>query len=135
MSNNTFTASIAAFVEKAKDNADLVVRKVALEMFTRVVIKTPVDTGRARGSWQVAIGSVPAGQVNHLDKTGAETIARVAAGTAPAKAGDVIYLVANLPYINALEYGHSKQAPNGMVRLTIMEWDRVVSNAAQAVNK
>lgn len=135
MSNNVFSAQIAAFVEKANGNMDIVVRKVALEMFSRVVIKTPVDTGRARGSWQVAIGSVPSGMVNHLDKTGSGTIGRINSGVAPAKAGDVIYLVANLPYINALEYGHSKQAPNGMVRLTILEWDRVVSNAAASVNK
>lgn len=134
-SNNQFSIDIAAFVAKAKDNADLVLRKVALDMFSRVVIKTPVDTGRARGAWQCAIGSIPAGQVNHLDKTGTETIARINAAVAPAKAGNVVYLVANLPYINALEYGHSKQAPNGMVRLTVAEFNAAVERAAQSVPK
>ena len=35
------------------------------------------------------------------------------------KAEDTIYISNNLPYIRALEYGHSKQAPNGMVGTTI----------------
>ena len=133
--SNVFTASIARFVEKAKDNADLVLRKVALEMFTRVVIKTPVDTGRAKGAWQCSIGSIPSGMVNHLDKTGSETIARINVNVASANAGDVLYLVANLPYINNLEYGSSKQAPSGMVRLTILEWNRVVDKAASELPK
>jgi hypothetical protein len=134
-SGSLFTAQIAAFVEKANGNVDLVVRKVALDMFSRVVIKTAVDEGRARGSWQCAIGSIPSGQVNYLDKTGAETIARINAAVAPAKGGDVIYLVSNLSYIWPLEMGHSKQAPNGMVRLTVLEWNQAVDRAAQAVPK
>jgi hypothetical protein len=133
--NNLFTAQIGAFVEKAKGNVDLVLRKVCLDMSSSVVIKTPVDTGRARGAWQCAIGSIPAGQVNHLDKAGAATIAQINAKVGTAKAGDVVYLVANLPYINALEYGHSKQSPNGMVRLSIAQFNAFVNKAAQAVNK
>lgn len=133
--NNQFTLDIAAFVERAKENADLVLRKVALDMFSRVVIKTPVDTGRARGAWQCAIGSIPVGQVNHLDKTGGETIARINAAVSPAKAGDVVYLVANLPYINQLEYGWSAQAPSGMIRVTIAEWNGAVERAAQSLPK
>jgi hypothetical protein len=133
--NGVFTAQIGAFVEKAKGNAEQVLRKVALDMFSRVVIKTAVDEGRARGSWQCAVGSVPAGQVNYLDKTGSETIARINAATATAKVGDVVYLVSNLVYIWPLEMGHSKQAPNGMVRLTLLEWNGAVERAAQSVNK
>lgn len=135
MANNVFTAQIAHFVEKAKGNADLVVRKVALEMFSRVIQKSPVDTGRFKGNWQVNIGSIPAGTLKLEDKTGTATIAKVTAEALNLKAGEVIYLVNNLEYANALEYGHSKQAPNGMVRLTISEFNSVVSNAAQSVNK
>lgn len=135
MANNQFTLDVAAFVEKAKGNGDLVFRRASLDVFSRVVIKTPVDEGRARGSWQCAIGSIPSGQVNHLDKTGAETIARINATVAHAEVGQVIYLVSNLSYINPLEWGHSKQAPQGMVRLTVSEWNGAVQRAAQSVPK
>lgn len=38
------------------------------------------------------------------------------AGVQPLKLGDTAYLVNNLPYAVPLEYGHSSQAPAGMVR-------------------
>jgi hypothetical protein len=132
---SVFSAQIAEFVAKAKGNADLVVRKVALEMFSRVIQKSPVDTGRFKGNWQVAIGSLPAGTLEINDKGGTATIARVTATALGVKAGDVIYLVNNLEYALPLEYGHSKQAPSGMVRLTILEFNGIVSQAAASVPK
>jgi hypothetical protein len=133
--SSLFTAQIAAFVEKANGNMDLVVRKIALEMFSRVIQKSPVDTGRFKGNWQVAIGSIPDGTLQLDDKAGTATIAKVTAEALNVKAGQVIYLVNNLPYAQALEYGHSKQAPNGMVRLTVLEFNSVVEGAAQSVPK
>jgi hypothetical protein len=48
-------------------------------------------------------------------------------------AGHTIYIVNNLPYANALENGHSKQAPSGMVKVTLQEFPGIVSAAAQEV--
>jgi hypothetical protein len=132
---STFELDIARFVAKAQGNIDLVVRKVALDLFKRVILKSPVDTGRFRGNWQVAIGSVPAGTLELNDKTGTATIAKVTATTLRMEAGQVITLVNNLAYARALEYGHSKQAPNGMVRLTVTEYGAVVNKAAAEVPK
>ena len=134
-SSQLFTAQIGEWVHKAKGNIDLVVRKVALDMFLRVVMKSPVDTGRFKGNWQVAIGTIPAGVLNVEDKSGAATIAKVQAEVLGLKAGQTIYLVNNLVYALPLEYGHSKQAPNGMVRLTIQEFNAFVERAASGVNK
>jgi hypothetical protein len=134
-SPDLFTAQIAAFVEKAKGNVDLVVRKIALDMFRRVIMKSPVDTGRFKGNWQVAIGSIPAGTLKIDDKSGNATMAKVTAEVLGLRAGQVIYLVNNLEYARPLEYGHSKQAPAGMVRLTIAEFSQVVTRAAGEVPK
>ena len=130
-----FEAQISRFVEKAKGNVDLVVRKVALDMFRRVIMKSPVDTGRFKGNWQVAIGSIPAGTVQIDDKTGTATVAKVAAVALGMRAGQVIYLVNNLEYARPLEYGHSRQAPGGVVRLTIREFSQVVDKAVSEVPK
>lgn len=128
-----FELSIARFVEKAKANADLVVRKIALDIFSRVIQKSPVDTGRFKSNWLVAVGSIPEGTTVAIDVTAAVT--RVEAVTLGAKAGDIIYLVNNLPYARRLEYGHSKQAPAGMVRVTIAEYNSVVAKAVSEVDK
>lgn len=135
MSLGSFSLNIQRFVAKANGNLDLVVRKIALEMFHRVIVKSPVDTGRFKGNWQVAIGSIPAGMLELNDKSGTATISRVTAATLALKAGDLIYLVNNLEYARALEYGHSKQAPAGMVRLTLSEFQGVVNRAADEVSR
>jgi hypothetical protein len=136
MSNGSiFAAQIAEFCAKAKGNADLVFRKIALEMFSRVILKTPVDTGRARANWLLGIGSIPAGTLEIDDKTGTATISRVTAESLGLKAGEVVYLVNNLEYATALEFGHSKQTPSGMVRTTILEFQGIVDQAASELPK
>ena len=54
------------------------------------------------------------------------------AGVHPLKLGDTAYLVNNLPYAVPLEYGHSSQAPAGMVRVTIAEFQQIVEAAVRA---
>jgi hypothetical protein len=126
----TFTLDIAKWVEKTKGRIDLFVRKLSLDLFTRIVLRSPIDTGRFRGNWQLAIGQMPEGVLELDDKTGAATIAAAQAVSLDIKAGDIIYLINNLPYANRLENGWSKQAPAGMVGLAIAELDQAVNKAA-----
>ncbi len=98
-----------------------VTRKLALEILRRVVLRTPVRTGRARGNWQVSIGNPKDGT---LDKTDAEGGATIADGTLVINAYTgfkEIWLANNLPYISRLEDGYSSQAPVGMVQITLQE--------------
>lgn len=135
MAMGSFELDISRFVEKANGNIDLVLRKISLDIFRRVIMKSPVDTGRFKGNWQVAIGTMPAGVLEIDDKSGTATIAKVTAVTLGLEAGQVIYLVNNLIYARPLEYGHSKQAPGGMVRITVQEFQGVANRAAGEVNK
>lgn len=132
---SVFSAQIAEFVARAKGNADLVVRKVALDMFSRVIEKTPVDSGRAKSSWLVAINSIPTGDPGTIDKSGAPSFARVNAEVVGLKAGDTIAMTSSLAYSRRLEYGWSKQAPEGMVRLTVLEFNGIVTQAASELPK
>ena len=50
-------------------------------------------------------------------------------------AGGVTYLSNSLPYAVPLENGWSKQAPQGMVKLTAQEFPQYVSQAAKDANK
>ena len=108
-------------------------RKIALDAFTRVILRSPVDTGRFRGNWQVAIGSVPTGTLELDDKDGTVVIGKVQAEALNLRAGDSIYLVNNLPYAIPLEYGHSSQSPQGMVRLTVQEFTPLVEAIARSL--
>lgn len=104
------------------DKVDRVLRGLTLETIKRLVEKTPVDTGRARANWQVDHTKAEPGGIEDTDPSGTGTIAQAAGIVAKLKAKDgIVYITNGLPYIEALEKGHSDQAPQGMVAVTIAE--------------
>ena len=121
----------AQVADKYGERADALVRAVALDVTSATVMRTPVDTGRAMGNWQLTIGAPAAGTVTALDPSGAITVAKARAALAGYRTGSSIFVVNNLPYILPLEYGSSKKAPAGMLRITLREWRTVVANAAR----
>lgn len=125
-----FALQLAEFAKKAGGNASLVVRKVSIDLLSRVVLRTPVDTGRARSNWFVTVGA-PTGRVAETtDKAGTATIANGERALASFEVGPSIYITNSLPYINRLEYeGYSKQAPAGMVRISVSEYEGLIRKA------
>ena len=126
---SSFALDVSKFVEKAKDRGDLVVRKISLDLLTRIVRRSPVDTGRFRNNWMTSVGSMNSTTSEATDKSGAQAIARAEAALDQARAGDRVFLSNSLPYARRLEYGHSKQAPGGMVRITVQEFQQSVARA------
>jgi len=105
-------------------------KKMVLEALKRLVNKTPVDTGRARGNWQVTISNPAAGQLETTDKEGSGTIARGLAALGGLKPYMVVWITNNLDYIEFLEDGSSTQAPEGMMTVTIQELRTMFRKAA-----
>lgn len=132
----TFSLQLQRFIEKAGDNVDQVVRKSALQVAQSVILKSPVDTGRFRANWNVAFGRVDSLTTPSTDKSGAKTTdrIRIQLNGWEVESGD-IFLTNSLPYAIPLEYGHSAQAPAGMVRVTVAEWNGFVAQAANEVSK
>lgn len=130
----SFSADISKFVKKARGNMDEAVQGVALELAARLVARTPVESGVARGNWQAGIGGFRAEPTGEPDKSGETTLANIAATIGGARAGQTIYLTNTLSYIGRLEHGASKQAPAGMVTVTLTEFPGVVRQAASAVS-
>lgn len=91
---------------------------LAKKVFEGIVARTPVSTGAARASWSVSVGS-PAPVVRTGGSIGAPLPPPIfPLKTAPAYSK--IYITNGVPYIMPLEYGSSKQAPQGMVRVTLV---------------
>lgn len=119
-----FTADLTKFVEKTKIKIDVVIRKVALQALRGVVLKTAVLTGRLRGNWRVAMSAANLSvQWDLFDKGGEATIAKGATiiATTPKNQDVTIYITNNLPYAQWIEDGHSKKAPQGMLKITFVE--------------
>lgn len=85
--------------------------------------------GRFRGNWQFSIDSPATGELDVVDRSGNETIAQLKAQVAALTIGQTAYIVNNLPYAIPLEYGHSTQAPSGMVRVTLDRFQGIVDEA------
>jgi len=128
----TFKLEIAKWVSKVKVDMDEAFRGLALEIARRIIERTPVASGNARGAWVAAVNGVPTSGDPPDDKDGAATMARIAAVIATAKVGDVIYISNGADYIHALEFGKSDQSPGGMVRVILMERQAI---AGQVVAK
>jgi hypothetical protein len=117
-------AALRSSAAKTGRTLDEMVQKIAERMFENIVRRTPVDTGWARANWIPSItapdvtspGTPPPGKSAPPD-----ALPKISAAVRQGKTGDVFFLTNSVPYIIPLEYGHSKQAPAGMVRLSIEE--------------
>jgi hypothetical protein len=131
----SFGSDVSKWTAKTEAKIETAIRKIAIDVFAEVIMMSPVDEGRFRGNWQVAIGSIPTGTLEIDDKEGTATLNKAQAESLGLKAGQTIFLVNNLPYAEALEYGHSQQAPGGMIRLTVQRWKPIVEAVGRELSK
>lgn len=146
----SFADDLKKYVEKTKLKAETVVRKTTLELQNSVVQLSPVDTGRFRANWMASAGGIDKKTVTVTDKTGELSLGRVEAALGTWQPGTTIYLTNSLPAARSLEYGlygkppgsangpkttggYSKQAPQGMVRLTVQNFREHVRKAVREV--
>lgn len=109
MTTRSFSAQVAFFGEKTKKKVQEVQRWAVLESYSRMVTRSPVDTGLFKGSWGIQKGSPYSVQPGGMEVA------------LEWKDDGSMFIANNLPYAVALEYGHSKQAPNGVARITAAE--------------
>ena len=103
-----------------------VTRRTALDLHKKIVLKTPVATGRARASWTINPGEPdrtiqPEGQMTTEQAT--QTALAQQSKVATAQPYEAIWISNNLEYIVPLEEGWSQQAPAGMVAVSLAELD------------
>lgn len=123
MSVASFNVDLNKFAKSMDIELETVVRKLAFEVYKGVTQKTPVDTGRAKANWMLGYGSINSTITNNTTFTLVQP--PKGSGKRP------IYITNNLPYISKLENGSSKQAPNGMVNLTMNEVQRSIRNVVR----
>lgn len=131
----TFSSEIDKWIKAVETGLEEIVREFVKSVHADLVRGSPVDTGRFRANWQITYNTIPLYALNEYDKEGNKTIAagvRVANALPLGRGGAVttIYFSNMLVYANALEYGHSKQAPAGVLGIVAV---RLRSYMAQAI--
>lgn len=127
-----FNKHIRKFLKDSNVSVELGLKKFAFDLLARIIKKTPVDTGRARGGWIYSAEKLMEGMA------GKSFIASAKTSNYSSKSEDDgkrlggysenfrgpnkwIEIVNGVNYIIYLEYGYSGQAPFGMVRLSMRE--------------
>lgn len=116
-----YTAALIRGLDE--ESSARVLRAVALEFLGRVIRKTPVDKGRARAGWTsfLLASGLPA-DVGGSDATAIAQGQRESFFESNFQGGSPFIVLGNaVPYIVVLEFGHSGQAPAGMMRITFRE--------------
>jgi hypothetical protein len=104
------------------------IKRVALDIDSALVLTTPVDTGRARSNWQVSIGKTAAGTIDQ-PASPSETIGNAKSELAKLRDSDSsVHITNNLPYIQRLNEGWSPQQPAGFV-------DQAIATVVGAIHK
>jgi hypothetical protein len=122
----------------------LVYKAIVLETHKRIVMRTPVDTGRARGNWMIDTKNTDEVSLD-TDKSGSKTVKKGKSFADKLTMDDKTWIINNVHYIGILENGgypnppkkgswvkgkgyvikssggFSKQAPHGMVKVTMAE--------------
>lgn len=127
----SFAQQVQLFARKSKQATDKTVRAITFALFSEVIDRTPVDSGRLKGNWQTTIGAPAMGTVTVTDKDGSVTKASMA--SAIGGWGSVTFLANNLPYASRIEYegwSHTK-APAGMVRVSFARVQQIVAEEAR----
>lgn len=155
-SGNAGVIQFRADLQRAADSVEvklaLFLKKLTLDLFNLIVGDTPVDTGRARASWNIALNEpnlaippdIPAEDRKARDAArargeslGPHPLFSDFAGEKPPlphileqiDGTQRIFITSNLVYIGALESGHSGQAPQGMVALNVAALEASVQAA------
>lgn len=127
-----FVQTIKAFSGIAGRRVDFVMRKIGFDALSSVLRRSPVDSGRFRGSWRYSVNtkdesveSVPEkGTKGSRSKGSAATgqeLQEALTKNRTVTSKSVIHITNSLPYSVRLENGYSPQAPNGIVKPTIIE--------------
>lgn len=129
-----FALDLSKFAHLTEKKMETVVKKVFIGLSTDIIKATPVDTGRARNNWFPSVNKFSSDKTDIKDKSGSIAISRTENTANSFKIGDTVTLTNNLPYIERLEYGWSKQAPkHAMVRLNVVKFKLWVRKEARKV--
>ena len=158
--NKRFVSDIERFRNKTDKTINDTRKRLAYDLFSRVVDRTPVyfayekTSGNTKHNWRCSIGSISTGVLVGTDQKGETTKARMLNVLQRVKGDESIFFANSVPWIfhledglypknptfgsynrQAKEYeirsvgGFSKQAPKGMVKLTLAEYPHIYRQA------
>lgn len=142
----SFSHDVSKWAVNTKHLRDDVVTLVFKRLGTLIVNRTPIGDrtlwsrpapadyrpGSLVNNWFAGIGEPGALPRRGHNVNGADSLSQINA-ISKAAPGKLAYIANPLPYARRVEYGWSTQAPQGMVRISVAEFQRIVRKAVADV--
>lgn len=131
-----FSVDLDKEIQQAQDKAEDTVKFAVLGLFRAIVLKTPVDTGHLAYNWQVSVDNPETSERAGVDPDKQTTLAEGQTNVGKWTLNNkMLWIANNVEYAEDIEYGKSKlKAPQGMVRVSLREFDSIFRGAAMKVN-
>ena len=139
MSLTQFSRRMTILADRSEKNLNRVVRRTALAVDQTVVLGTPVNTGRARSNWLVALGVsrkeeiepyAPGERLGIGEGANAQgALAQGAGVIGIRRSGQDVFISNSVSYIEDLNSGSSQQAPANFVEQAVQAGVNVVQGA------
>jgi HK97 gp10 family phage protein len=125
----SFAASIDDWVRQTDERMLAVFQEATQRTVSLAQERIPVDTGYARASIRASLTEMP--QIDLQSRGNRNTQYKyddssIVATIASAKLDETIYIGWTASYVQFLEYGSSKQAPNGFIGLAVQQWQHTI---------
>lgn len=138
-----FSKDITKWINITGISRDKVVRTLAFDALDGLLRRSPVDTGRFRGSWRIGVNQADVsvlpppkkenGKKVRINTTAIENEQRAKA--LGLQYGTTVHISNSLPYAIALEDGHSQQYTTGVMKDTFTELTQNLKAAIQKALK
>jgi hypothetical protein len=119
-----FNLDLASIADELQADYNTLVRRFTFGVYSRVIRKSPVDTGRFRGNWIISIGKPIGVSFPEQFNKNASVFVNNNPSTIESfdmQRQDLLLIKKKSPYAEKLKRGHSKQAPQGMLDISIRE--------------
>lgn len=126
-----FAGGIEALSKRLGVTRKLVVQKMVADIWSKVTYRTPVDTGRARASWNIAQGA-PNTSVPPVPAKGETIPAPGMPSLDQIDGSQPVFVTSNVEYMKYLNEGTSKQAPAKFIEMAAAEVIAEAQLAAEA---
>lgn len=126
-------AQLKAIADRRNGDMENVVKASITRVGNMVVQGSPVDKGRFINNWMSEINAIDSSTSRAENKSGYDSIYDLRETVDKINIGFSLYFTNPSPYGRRLEYqAWSAQAPSGMLRVSLLHWDKIVK---EEVNK
>ncbi len=139
-----FSKAVAKFVKETKLSSRKATTEIFRELTMTITFRTPIGDptlwanpappgyipGTLINSWFSTIGNITSSRPRTPDSFAKDTFADIDQ-IAPLVYGNVGYFVNPAPHAIPNEFGHSSQAPQGMVRLSVRNFPSITKRAVR----